>query len=158
MRAKYTSFRDVGPVRRWAGNDIHPDATKAFEGGLVTDDFGEARTLLAAHPSFLPSLRGQYWQCREAAESMSRHLKRMETDEDYWEQQQVALEAVEHDPTLINHKIPGVVNPMVPSVLTGEVDPQFWEMRSTGIGMVIAAEGLTSISGLEDCDQLLLAA
>ena len=41
---------------------------------------------------------------------------------------------------------------------TGITDLGFWEMKSTGAAMVIAAEGLTSFPGLEDCADLLMAA
>jgi len=65
---------------------------------------------------------------------------------------------VERDPSLLERKIQGPVNALAPSALTGEVDVGFWEMKSTGVGMVLEAEGLASISGLEDCADLLLAA
>ena len=115
-------------------------------------------TLLAAHPPFLPSVRGQYWNRREAEESMARHRKRMEDDEDYRVQQEMAAAAAAHHPDLVNQVFPGYVDPYAPTTLAGEADPAFWEMRSTGVGMIIAAEGLASIPGLEDCDQLLMAA
>ena len=114
-------------------------------------------TLLAAHPPFLPSLRGQYWRRREAEESMARHRKRMD-DEDYRQMQEMAAEAAAHHPDLVNREFPGYVNPYAPTSLPGEIDPAFVEMQSTGIAMVIEAEGLASIPGLEDCADLLMAA
>ena len=115
-------------------------------------------TLLAAHPPFLPSVHGQYWNRREAEESMARHRKRMEDDEDYRVQQEMAAAAAAHHPDLVNRVFPGYVDPYAPTTLPGEIDPAFFEMKSTGLAMVMAAEGLTSIPGLEDCADLLLAA
>ncbi len=120
------------------------------------DNYSDA--LLAAHPPFLPSLRGQYWNRREAEESMARHRKRMEDDEDYRQMQEMAAEAAAHHPDLVNREFPGYVNPYAPTSLPGEIDPAFFEMKSTGIAMILASDCLASIPGLEGCDELLLAA
>lgn len=53
---------------------------------------------------------------------------------------------------------PAFVSPPAPPKLSGEVDPTFWEMKSTGVKMLIAAEELSRMPGLEDCDELLLVA
>jgi hypothetical protein len=125
-------------------------------GSVEPDNYSD--TLLAAHPSFLPSVRGKYWIRRAAEESLARHLKRVETDESYQLQEELAALALADHPDCVNREIPGYVDPFAPTTLEGEVDPAFWEMRNTGVGMIIEAEGLTSIPGLEDYADLLLAA
>lgn len=125
-------------------------------GSVGADNYSD--TLLAAHPPFLPSVRGQYWNRRETEESMARHRNRMATDADYRVQQEMAAAAAAHHPDLVNRVFPGYVDPYASPTLAGSADPAFWEMRSTGIAMVIEAEGLASIPGLENCAELLLAA
>jgi len=144
------SVRFKGRYERWL-----MEQNLAVFGSVGAENY--SNTLLAAHPSFLPSVRGQYWNRREAEESMARHRKRMEVDEDYRVQQEMAAAAAAHHPDLVNRVFPGYVDPYAPT-LPGAADPTFWEMKSTGIGMVIEAEGLASIPGLEDCADLLLAA
>ena len=143
--------RFKGRYDRWVA-----EQNPAVFGSVGTDNYSDM--LLAAHPPFLPSVRGQYWNRREAEESMARHRKRMEDDEDYRVQQEMAAAAAAHHPDLVNREFPGYVDPYAPTMLPGEADPMFWALKSTGVGMILAAEGLASIPGLEGCDELLLAA
>ncbi|MEI8387232.1 MAG: hypothetical protein WCG76_06500 [Verrucomicrobiota bacterium] len=85
-------------------------------------------------------------------------MARVESDESYQLQEEMAALALADHPDCVNREIPGYIDPFAPTTLEGEADPAFWKMRSTGVGMIIEAEGLTSISGLEDCADLLLAA
>ena len=121
--------------------------------GVQSASYSDA--LLAAHPSFLPSINGQYWNLREAEENRERDRKRMETDESYRVLLEMADAALANNPDFAEQGPWG--NPYAPSTLSGEVDGGFWEMKSTGAAMVIAAEGLTSFPGLEDCADLLAA-
>lgn len=97
-------------------------------------------TLLAAN-CFLPSLRGQYWHRRQ--------------------QQEVREQEVEVK-CLIDHEVkaqafePPIQIP--PSPVPLEIVSSFWEMKSTGVEILIGAEQFTLVPGLEDCCELLLAA
>lgn len=141
FRAKY---------ERWVADE------KTFKlSGLGT---GYADTLLAAHPPYIPSIRGKYWLRRDyEMDVLPRHHEKMKTDENYRGQIEFATAAVERDPSILEGGL-DFLNPLTPSRQIGQVDPMFWHLESTGIGMIIEAEGLTSIPGLEDCAELLMAA
>jgi len=96
--------------------------------GVQSASYSDA--LLAAHPSFLPSLRGQYWNRREAEENRERDRKQMETDESYRVLLEMADAALANNPDFAEQG--PFENPYAPSVLSGEVDGGFWEMKSTG--------------------------
>jgi hypothetical protein len=141
FRAKY---------ERWVADE------KTFKfSGLGT---GYTDTLLAAHPPYIPSLRGKYWLVRDyEMDVLPRHKKRMESDEIYRGQIEHATDVVARDPSILEGGLDSL-NPLTPSKQVGQVDPMFWDMESTGIGMIIESEGLASIPGLEDCADLLMAA
>ena len=114
-------------------------------------------TLVAAHPQFLPSIRGQYWHLREE-DARARDQKRLETDENFRELRAYAEAAVAEEPSLLT-SLPFVpLGSQAASPISGEVDIDFWEMKRTGAAMVVQAEGLTEIQGMEDVADLLLAA
>jgi len=141
FRAKY---------ERWVADE------KTFKfSGLGT---GYTDTLLAAHPPYIPSLRGKYWLVRDyEMDVLPRHKKRMESDEIYRGQQEHVAALVERDPSILEGGM-DFLSPLTPSKQVGQVDPMFGQMASTGMRMVIDAEGLPSIPGLEGCEDLLLAA
>ena len=115
-------------------------------------------TLVAAHPQFLPSIRGQYWHLREEEDARARDLQRLATDASFRLLRAHAEAVVAEDPSLLT-SFPFVpLGSQAASPIAGEVDADFWEMKSTGAAMVLRAEGLTEIPGLEDVADLLLAA
>jgi len=126
--------RFLARYERWVAK------TKPFKfSDLRSDSYGD--TLLAAN-SFLPSLRGQYWSRRE-------------------QQEQEELDGNRYAP-LIHHE--GSVTPIEqpiripPSPVPNEVVSLFWEMKNTGVEILIAAEQFTLVPGLENCTELLKAA
>jgi hypothetical protein len=113
---------------------------------------GYSDSLLAAHTSYLPSFRGQYWQLQNEEASRNRYHHRRATDPDFRKSEEWNRNLLARD------GVAAAQPPPAPPKPSGEVDPTFWEMKSTGVKMLIAAEELSSIPGLEGCDELLLAA
>lgn len=114
--------------------------------------------VLVAQPSYLRGLPGPFWQLREDAEINSRHLHRMETDHAY-RQNEEELSALINRRSSISQKTTfpaGEVETAPPP--SGVVEEKFWDLKSTGINMILKAENIASFPGLEDCEDLLLAA
>ncbi|MEI6337511.1 MAG: hypothetical protein WCQ57_02875 [Verrucomicrobiota bacterium] len=106
-------------------------------------------SLLAAYTPYLPSIRGQYWQRQNVEADKKRYHHRMATDCAFRESEEWNRNLLARD---------GVAPPQPPPAppkLSGEVDSTFWEMKNTGVKMLIKAEELSSIPGLEDCVELL---
>ena len=119
---------------------------------------GYTDPLLPAHPPYIPPLRGKFGFVRDSEMAvLPRHKKRMESDEIYRGQQEHVAALVERDPSILEGGM-DFLSPLTPSKQVGQVDPMFGQMASTGMRMVIDAEGLPSIPGLEGCEDLLLAA